>query len=230
MKEFDLVIFDMAGTTILDAGQVPDAFRTVLHAHGIEVTDEALRSVRGASKREAIHRFVERHFPGEPAEMDQRAARIFAAFREHLANSYAQGGVQPIPGSAQTFSWLHGRGIKVALNTGFDRTITDLLLQAIGWDHHTVDAVICGDDVPQGRPAPFLIFRAMETTEVFSVHRVMNVGDTVLDLQAGWNAGVAQNIGVLSGAHSLDQLQKAPHTRLISSVAEIPALWIEGPS
>jgi phosphonatase-like hydrolase len=225
MKEIDLVIFDMAGTTVLDAGQVPDAFRTVLQAHGIEVTDEALRSVRGASKREAIHRFVERHFPGDPTETDRQTEDIFSAFRDHLSKSYTQGGVKPIPGAEQTFEWLRGRGIKVALNTGFDRTITDLLLQALGWDHHNVNAVICGDDVPQGRPAPFLIFRAMEATGTTSVHRVMNVGDTVLDLEAGRNAGVGKNIGVLSGAHSFEQLEKAPHTRLIPSVAEIPTLW-----
>jgi len=72
-----------------------------------------------------------------------------------------------------------------------------------------VNAVICGDDVPLGRPAPFLIFRTMEATGVISVDRVMNVGDTVLDLQAGRNAGVGENIGVLSGAHSLAQLDKA---------------------
>ena len=131
MKEIDLVIFDMAGTTVLDAGQVPDAFRTVLQAHGIEVADEALRSVRGASKREAIHRFVERHLPGDPTEIDRQTEGIFSAFRDHLASSYSHGGAKPIPGAEQTFEWLHGRGIKVALNTGFDRMITDLLLRAI---------------------------------------------------------------------------------------------------
>jgi phosphonatase-like hydrolase len=225
MKEIALAVFDMAGTTVLDAGQVPDAFRTVLQAHGIEVTDEALRSVRGASKREAIRRFVESHFPGDPTEMDRQTEGIFSAFRDHLAKSYSHGGVKTIPGAEQTFEWLHGRGIKVALNTGFDRTITDLLLRAIGWGPEAVNAVICGDDVPRGRPAPFLIFRAMEATGVISVNGVMNVGDTVLDLQAGSNAGVGENIGVLSGAHSLEQLEKAPHTRLISSVAEIPSLW-----
>jgi phosphonatase-like hydrolase len=225
MKEIDLVIFDMAGTTVLDAGQVPEAFRTVLQARGIEITDDALRSVRGASKREAIHRFVERHLPGDSTEVDRQTEGIFSAFRDHLAKSYAHGGAKPIPGAEQAFEWLHGRGIKVALNTGFDRMITDLLLRAIGWGPEAVNAVICGDDVAQGRPAPFLIFRAMEATGTISVHRVMNVGDTVLDLQAGRNAGVGENIGVLSGAHSLEQLEKFPHTRLIPSVAEIPTLW-----
>jgi len=61
---------------------------------------------------------------------------------------------------------------------------------------------------------------------VASVQQVANVGDTVLDLQAGQNAGVRSNIGVLSGAHSREQLERepAPH-HLLLSVAELPALW-----
>ena len=58
-----------------------------------------------------------------------------------------------------------------------------------------------------------------------SVHRVANRGDTVMDLQAGWNAAVRWNIGVLSGAHTKEQLEKAPHTHLIPSVATLPVLW-----
>ena len=53
------------------------------------------------------------------------------------------------------------------------------------WNEDLVNAVVCGDDVAQGRPAPYLIFRAMEKSGVTSVHQVTNVGDTVLDLQAG---------------------------------------------
>jgi phosphoglycolate phosphatase-like HAD superfamily hydrolase len=56
------------------------------------------------------------------------------------------------------------------------------------------------------------------------VRRVASAGDTVLDLQAGHNAGAALNIGVLSGAHGRDQLQSAPHTHLLDSVAQLPAL------
>jgi hypothetical protein len=40
----------------------------------------------------------------------------------------------------------------------------------------------------------------------------MNVGDTVLDLQAGQNAGVPYNIGVLSEAHAREQLEREPDT------------------
>ena len=224
-ENLDLVVFDMAGTTILDTGQVPEAFQKVLGDHGITVTAEDLRSVRGASKRWATRRFVERQFPGAEAEIAGRTERIFQAFREYLSGRYKQEGVQLIPGTLETFCWLKSRKVKIALNTGFDRTLTDLLLQAVAFAPGLVSAVICGDDVPQGRPAPYLIFRAMEAAGVQSVHRVANMGDTVLDLQAGWNAAVRWNIGVLSGAHTKEQLEKAPHTHLIPSVATLPVLW-----
>jgi phosphoglycolate phosphatase-like HAD superfamily hydrolase len=85
--------------------------------------------------------------------------------------------------------------------------------------------VVCGDDVSQGRPAPYLIFRAMEATGARSVHQVAVVGDTTRDLQAGHNAGVRWNIGVLTGAHDRQTLQRAPHTHLLPSVAEVARVW-----
>ncbi len=49
--------------------------------------------------------------------------------------------------------------------------------------------------------------------------------EQLLDLQAGQNAGVLYNIGVLSGAQAKEQLEREPHTHLLSSVATLPALW-----
>jgi mannose-6-phosphate isomerase-like protein (cupin superfamily) len=134
-------------------------------------------------------------------------------------------GAKAISGAAETFARLRERGIKVALNTGFDREITELLLTALGWTKGQVDTVACGDEVPRGRPAPDLIFRCMQETGTLSVHDVAVVGDTTLDLQAGHNAGVRWKIGVLSGAHSREQLEQQPHTHLVSSVADVPSIW-----
>jgi phosphonatase-like hydrolase len=110
------------------------------------------------------------------------------------------------------------------LNTGFDRDTATLLLEALCWAEGTIDTVVCGDDVPRGRPAPYLIFRCMEAAGVDSVRRVMSVGDTVLDLRAGHNAGVRFNVGVLSGAHGRAELEAQPHTHIVASVADVPGL------
>ena len=225
MQGIKLVIFDIAGTVIEDAGQVPEAFTAALGHHGIKVTNDSIRKVRGASKREAIQRFVERQPGIKNADINARTDEIYNSFRSILASLYEKNGVREIAGATELFDWLQMRGVRVALNTGFDRTITNLLLNSMHWNGDLINAVACGDDVTQGRPAPDLIFKAMERSEVASVHHVANIGDTVLDLQAGQNAGVRFNLGVLSGAHTREQLEREPHTYLLSSVAELPTLW-----
>jgi len=220
MNELKLVVFDLAGTTVKDGGQVSDAFTAALLEHDIEITPEQLSSVRGSSKRRAVL-----HLIPEGPERERRAESVYASFRQHLTERYRVEGIEPIDGAEKIFRWLRAEGTLVALNTGFDRDITALLLKALKWDEEVLDAVVCGDEVRQGRPAPYLIFRAMEATGTMSVRSVANVGDTVLDLKAGHNAGVRWNVGVLSGAHNRQLMEQAPHTHVLQSITELHNLW-----
>ena len=61
---------------------------------------------------------------------------------------------------------------------------------------------ICADDVPAGRPAPWMIFRAMEATGVFPPAAVVKVGDTVIDIEDGRNAG-AWSVGVVDSSSEM---------------------------
>jgi phosphonatase-like hydrolase len=221
MNRPKLVVFDMAGTTVADRGEVPAAFSAALAEQGIAVTPEQLNAVRGSSKRQAVLDLLP-----ETTDRIPRARRAYDSFKEHLTRTYSEG-VRPMDGAVAAFAWLRERGVRIALNTGFDREITDLLLVALGWKSGVVDEVVCGDEVRHGRPAPYLIFHAMEATAVTSVHEVATIGDTILDLQAGHNAGVHWNIGVLSGAHSREKLEQQPHTHLIASVRELESVFEE---
>ena len=64
MQDLDLVIFDLAGTTVVDDGQVPSAFTAALSEHGFHVTPEQIKNVRGSSKRQAIIQLI----PPGPAQ------------------------------------------------------------------------------------------------------------------------------------------------------------------
>lgn len=219
MSEIRLVVSDIAGTTVHDGGEVAQAFSAALADHGVEASNAQINAVRGASKREAIATLVTPKYGSDAA----RVHAVYASFKSHLQRLFT-GAARPVDGAPQTLAWLRERGIKVALNTGFDRDITDILLTALRW-RDIADAVICGDDVKVGRPAPYMIFHAMEQTAVTDVRQVLNVGDTVSDLQAAHHAGVAVSVGVLSGAHRREQLEREPHTVLLDSIAALPQLW-----
>jgi phosphonatase-like hydrolase len=224
-SDIEIVIFDLVGTTIQDTDQVPKAFMSALSSQGIQITQDELAAVRGLSKREAIHRFVELKYSVGELEVERRTREVYEVFCDCLAEEYASRGVGEILGVEETFVWLRQHGVRIAINTGLDRSITHLILTATGWEEEFIQVVVCGDDVSKGRPAPYMIFHAMEKAGVSSVQCVANVGDTIHDLQAGKNAGVRWNIGVLSGAHTRLQLEAEEPTFLIPSLAELLGLW-----
>jgi phosphonatase-like hydrolase len=217
-----LAVFDLAGTTVRDRGEVPAAYAAALAAAGVAVAPGAIAALRGASKREATHGLV----PAGP-DHERRAATVYADFTARLAASYRERGVEAVAGAREAFARLRSRGVRVALDTGFERPIVELLLGALGWLDGVVDAVVTVDDVAHGRPSPDLIRAAMAATGAGDPGRVAAFGDTALDLEAGARAGVRWNVGVLSGAHDRATLERCPHTHLIDSVASLGEIWPE---
>ncbi len=123
------------------------------------------------------------------------------------------------------FRTLKEAGIKVALNTGFNRAITQVILDRLDWSGSPlIDATICSDEVPRGRPHPDMIRELMRRLGIVDPAGVAKVGDTPADLQEGRNAGCGLIIGVTEGTHSREQLECHPHTHLVDSVKELPAL------
>jgi phosphonatase-like hydrolase len=210
-----LAVFDLAGTTIQDDGTVSAVFQEVLAAEGIRSTPEEISRVRGAAKREAFRQL---------AREAVQAERLYERFMEAIRERYTISPPREVPGTSNTFVWLRQQGVKLALNTGFERETVGMLLSALRWDAKVIAATVCGDEVSAGRPAPAMIFEAMRRTGIADPGGVMVVGDTVLDLQAGSAAGAGWVVGVTSGAHDRARLLQAPHTHLLESVAEIPKL------
>ena len=223
MPRIRLVILDVAGTIIEDRGEVLAAFRNALRNNGIEAEESQLQEWKGASKREVIRHFVERQPRAALGATASKVERTYSDFREILESHYYKNGANPIAGAQATFEWLRNHDIRLATTTGFYREVNNLILTQAGWQK-TFDASICSDDVPLGRPAPFMIFRAMEVVRVTDVAQVVNVGDTPLDLQAGSNAGVRGVVGVLTGAHRAERLRQERHTHILGSIAELPDL------
>jgi phosphonatase-like hydrolase len=219
----DLVAFDMGGTTVRDEGVVPYAFRRALEPLGIRLDEEEIAAVRGADKREAIRRLL-RRARGDTPDLDAASRDAYARFVAALREGYAEAPLAEVDGASALFAWLRERGAKVALTTGFDRAIRDLILGRLGWIDGRVDAAVSAEEVAAGRPAPYMLFRAMELTGTRSVRRLATVGDTVVDLEAGVNAGAAFVVGILGGAHDLATLGATWHTHLIEKLDQLRSI------
>jgi phosphonatase-like hydrolase len=218
-----LIVLDVGGTLIQDHGEVPEAMLGAFARHGIAVTPAEFSQWRGASKRGMAQHFVELRGPaaGRPALVEA----IYADFAAHASKAYET--VQPIAGAEDALKKLRAAGYLLATTTGFDRRLNDQVFAHLGWHDYFV-ANITSDDVADGRPAPYMLFRAMEAARIDNVNQVMAVGDTPLDLQAGENAGLAAVIGVSSGAASEDRLRQERSTGILPSVAALPALLGRG--
>ena len=215
-----LIVLDIGGTLIADHGEVPDAMLGAFARHGITVTPQEFSEWRGASKRGMVRHFVTREHKSEAL-----IEPIYADFTETVTKAYEK--VQPIAGAEQAMKELASMGLILATTTGFDRPLTTAILARLGWPHYFA-ASITSDDVSEGRPAPYMLFRAMEAARINETQVVMAVGDTPLDLQAANNGSMGAAIGVYSGAATEDRLRKERNSGVLPSVAALPDLIHRG--
>ena len=215
----ELVVLDMAGTTVVDDGIVERAFdraaRRVRLAEG-DALDEALQYVRDTMGQSKIEVF--RHLTGGDEAAAQNANREFEIAYSELIGEV---GVDEIPGAGAAIAELRGAGLAVALTTGFSPETRDALLARLDW---TVDAVLSPADAGRGRPAPDLVLSALIATGASAVAAVAVVGDTISDILSGRNAGAGLVIGVVTGAHTRRQLQDAGADIVLDSVRDLAAV------
>jgi phosphonatase-like hydrolase len=176
------------------------------------------------------------------ADHPEYAAKVshsYELFKEILENHYRTQPVEPTEGCLEVFDLLHEKGINIALTTGFYRQVTDIILARLGWkvasrevvDRQAdtwVDFSITSDEVAQGRPAPDMIFRAMQHFGLTDPKQVVNIGDTPSDLASGKAAGCYFSLGLTNGTHTHAQLASHPHDALLPSLHAFKALAVEG--
>jgi phosphonatase-like hydrolase len=221
--DIQLAVFDIAGTTLHDESNVGLVLQEVIQEYaGAPVSLPEVNEVMGYAKPWAIRYLLEQKQDArhkDPAFIDSLHRHFVQRMSDHYLHSQ---GVREKDGAGAVLQALKQRGIKIALDTGFDRAITDVILKRVGWlNNGVIDAVITSDEVPRGRPYPYMIYRAMEQLGVRSIRQVAKIGDTLSDLEEGTNAGCPYVIGITTGAYSKAALQAGPHTHLVDSLEEI---------
>jgi phosphonatase-like hydrolase len=213
----ELVVLDMAGTTVADDGLVVRAFTAAIDAVGVpgERYPDMLKYVvdtMGQSKITVFRALL---------DDETLAQQANSAFESAYGDLVRGGACTPIEGAEDVVRGLRENGVKVAFTTGFAPATQHAILDALGW-HDLADLALAPGDGVRGRPFPDLVLTAALRLEVTDVRQIAVVGDTSSDVLCGLRAGASVVAGVLTGAGRREDLVEATH--VIESVRDLPAV------
>jgi phosphoglycolate phosphatase len=219
VSRITVACLDMAGTTVRDDGTVLEAFAAAIAAQNLPVTasNRAMTDVRssmGQSKIEVFRRIL-----GDEAA----AQKANEAFEDHYAVAVRAGAVAAMPGAEQAITRLRQAGIRVCLATGFSPATRDAIIDQLGWGG-LVDLVLSPADAGiwgRGRPWPDLPLTALLRLRGGAVSELAVAGDTASDVESGLRAGAAVVAGVLTGADSRADLERAGAPLILDTIADI---------
>ena len=198
MPKIQLVVLDWAGTSVDHGCFAPVAsFVQAFAAFGVEVTNAEVRVPMGLHKKDHIRELFRmpdvtaRWKAAQGADWNETdVEKVFQTFIP-LQLDAVEDHCELVPGLLDSVGWLRDRGVRIGGTTGYFREAAERASKVAAAKGYAPDLSMCPDDgVPQGRPAPWMIFRIMERLNVYPPSSVIKVGDTVPDMEEARNAGV----------------------------------------
>lgn len=123
---------------------------------------------------------------------------LFASLEEYTT---------PIPGVIEVIEKLKRNGIKIGSTTGYTTAMMDIVLPGAAAHGYTTDNCVTSNNLPAGRPQPYMIYQNMIDLAIPSVQSVIKYGDTIADIKEGVNAGV-WTVGVILGSNEMGLTQE----------------------
>jgi phosphonoacetaldehyde hydrolase len=178
-----------------------DAFVRAFASFGVAIDAAEARGPMGMAKRDHVAAvmaaprvaaaWAERRGRA-PTEADVEA--VYAAFVP-MTVAAAVAHATLIDGAAGTVAALRARGLAIGSTTGYTREIMEPLLPLAARQGYAPDSLLGAGDLPEGRPAPMMMYRTFLELGVWPAAAVVKVDDTAVGVGEGLNAG-AWTVGV----------------------------------
>lgn len=209
LSDFDLVIFDWAGTMVDYGCRAPvAALLDAFAAEGVEVSEAAARADMGMAKVDHVRAMLGRPDVAEAwlaakgaSSTDQDIAVIMTRL-EPLMRKAAEEASELIPGAAETAKAIKAAGLKVASSTGYTRDMMGPVLIAAAAQGYEPEHVVCSGETPRGRPTPLMIYKACAELGVWPLTRVIKVDDAEAGISEGRAAG-CYTIGLAASGNGM---------------------------
>lgn len=201
------VILDWAGTTVDHGCMAPVvALQAVLRRHAIPAATEEIRLGMGLPKRDHLRAILADH--GQVERTDE----LFPELEQELLLQ-VRSRSELIAGVADVTSWLRSECVRIGTTTGYTASMMKEIAPRAEAQGYHPDVIVTPDDVPAGRPAPFMIYANALRLGIWPLRNLVKVGDTPSDMAEGHNAGV-WTVGVALTGNSLGlsetEIQRLP--------------------
>ncbi|MGL4741228.1 MAG: phosphonoacetaldehyde hydrolase [Sarcina sp.] len=208
------VIFDWAGTTIdygcfSPVGAFIDAFAKM----GVEITIDEAREPMGKLKIDHTRAILE--MPRVRTEFKKIYERdfnendvndLYEIFEKNIFDTLKDY-VKLKPNVLYVMDMLKNKGIKIGTTTGYTKEMMDIILPIAHEEGYRPEFNIASDQVLKGRPYPYMIEENAKAFGIKDMKSIIKVGDTIVDIEEGINAGV-HTVAVVLGSSELGLTQE----------------------
>ena len=212
------VIFDMDGVLALTEQAHWQSWCAIAKQRGVEISYEKFVSCFGRINPDCIAILFGSDIP--PAESARIADAKEEAFRDIVRQS-----VPLAPGTVQLLTSLRERGVGLAVGSSGPRENVELILGA-GQIRQYFDAVVNGDEVTRGKPAPDVFLLAAGRLVVPAP-----LCAVIEDAPTGIRAAVAAGMMpiAVTTTHESMELQEAGAVAIFPDLQSIPLELLAGP-
>jgi phosphonoacetaldehyde hydrolase len=191
-----LVVFDLDGTLVDPGCQAPVlALLETFAQHRLMLTTAQVRAVVGLVNYEQVRTLLEMPAVGEQFQFvhgrrwnEADAMLLFHDLPAKQIAAYGRHG-EIAAEAAECIAELQRRELAIGTTSNLPREVAELLEEALGIEGCGADAGASVDDVPSGRPAPWMIFRLLQQLDVFPPSAVVKVGRAPASAEEAAHAG-----------------------------------------
>ncbi len=97
---------------------------------------------------------------------------------------------QLIPGTLEAVKEIRKMGAKIGSTTGYLKDMMEINQADAKKQGYVPDSTVCAQDVPAGRPYPFMCLQNVINLQVSPVESCIKVDDTVPGIEEGLSAGM----------------------------------------
>lgn len=209
MERVTAFVFDMDGVLIDSERPLLATLDGMLRAAGSDHDSETVRSVCGQPAA-ALRAYVAEHL-GDGNQVDE----LLAAFGDEKLRLGAAGAIQAFPAAPSVLAMLRSRGLHLAVATSTHAAEAHDRLARNDLSTY-LDAVVTGNEVLRGKPAPEIYLLAAERLGISPAECIV-----VEDSRAGVRAGLAAGMTVFALATTFPARELEAAQRVFDGLEEL---------